>query len=207
MRQRVCHYRASGEALVVGSSRGRCPPDVVARGSTGRRSFLVVRIQREFRPLGRNRRLQEVSTYALAKLLQQRRPLADHVTARSSRPRSQTRRRRFRVPIVVVTLLLELVVLIQAAHRAESSQNSETTKQRKYIESRSRFCACICRAVCIPVRWFTVAIEVVLAAVLRVAIGRSVSWTVPPGAVVQPVSQSMPGAQVGRWRDHRDLWR
>ena len=143
-RETACgYYRARGEALVVGAAGGRCPPDVVARGSTGRRSFLVVRIQREFRSLRRDRRLKKISTNALAKLLQQRRPFADHVTARSSGPRSQTRRRRLGVPIVVVTLLLELVVLIQAAHRAESSQNSEITEQqRSNIVITSSFLAC-----------------------------------------------------------------
>jgi len=98
-------------------------PYIVARSRPGCGTFLVVWIQRELRSLRRYRRLKKITADTFTELLQQNH-LADDVAARSGSPRSQTGRWWFRVPIVFVSLFIQFVILIQAAHRTEPSQSS-----------------------------------------------------------------------------------
>ena len=114
--------RTCCETLVVGSTGRRSAPYIIARRSTGSRALLIIRIQWKFRSLWRYRWLKQISTDTFAQLLQQ-----DHFTnneiARSRCPCAKTRGWWFQVTIVILRLLVELIVLIEATHSPESSQS------------------------------------------------------------------------------------
>jgi hypothetical protein len=132
-------YRTSGEALVVRAARGRRAPDVVAGGAARRGALLVgiaAGVQGGLGALWGCGRLQEA---ALPQMLEYRH-FADDVAARAQCPGPEARGRRrlgLRTRLLLPRrLLLDLVVLVEAAHRPESPQGSAGPVIRAYSSPR-----------------------------------------------------------------------